>query len=103
MDKNKPDEQPMGASMGLPNRVIHRVRRWDVMQGTVDAAPGEPTYTVKVRAHCGQIAIEFKAPARCRIRTRRILMRQTLGLLLSRALIWPCPPIWRCHDERHPS
>ena len=151
MDKNKPGEQPMGASLGLPNRVvfnqcpasieggiltldsgttidllkvqaacnyafqatgdhefaeaadeiakatgvvqgphgewtspdegdrgvsaspqssqpaetgfeIHEVQRWDVMQGTVDAAPGEPTYTVKVRAHCGQIAIEIKAP-----------------------------------------
>lgn len=41
---------------------IHGVQRWDVMEGSEDAVPGEPTYTVKVRAHSGQIAIEILSP-----------------------------------------
>ncbi|MBY0466242.1 MAG: hypothetical protein K2W33_14995 [Burkholderiales bacterium] len=42
---------------------VQGVQRWDVMEGSVDAVPGEPTYTVNVRASSGQIAIEVMSPA----------------------------------------
>ena len=65
MDDMKAAER-VAAESSVPADVafeVQGVQRWDVMEGSVDAVPGEPTYTVKVRASSGQIAIEVMSPA----------------------------------------